>query len=297
MKILNISTNDYANMSHENANALRAFGIQCDDVAINAHPFKYHTQSKRVTSEQIKQMQSNYDVIQLFHTDAQLYQLVRNNKNVIIYHTGTRYRQEKQRFDKIFQHRPIFTDQCEFLLHDPSFEYIAPHTNLKPVKKTNHKKLFLGHYPSNHIVKGTAAIKDMTSAFSDKFIIDIDTNLESHQTNIHRMSKCDVYIELFRPTQNNQPYGCFGVTAFEATALGALVITNNINPSAYTDAYGEHPFLIANDEQTFINFLLSLSNCPDFEFIRESMHSGFFDKHSIVPTGKRIASLIEKHIK
>jgi hypothetical protein len=81
------------------------------------------------------------------------------------------------------------------------------------------------------------------------------------------------------------------VTAFEATALGCLVITNNLNQQAYEDAYGEHNFVIANDEIKFHN-ILNVLEIDNFEFIRENYHNTFIDKHNIIAAGTRLKNLL-----
>jgi hypothetical protein len=297
MRVLNISSVDYANMAHENANALRAVGVDCDDFTNSSHVFQYKSASTRVDLSYIKEHYKEYDVIQLFHSCPVLYTIVYDHPNVIVYHTGTRYRQDKQRYDKLFNGRDIFTDQCEFLLHNESFKYIAPHVTLTKKIKPLGSKLRIAHYPSNYISKGTKDIQLMLRQFNEVFNIDINTNKEPHDINLRRIAQCDIYIELFKPDQDGKPYGCFGVTAFEATALGCLVITNNVNRKAYEDVYGSHSFLIPNTKQEFVNMIASLAEQRNtFEYIRDTMHTGFMDKHGIIPTGNRIKQLINESI-
>ena len=54
MKVLNISFDDHANFSHENANSLRCIGIECKDLKRVKHPFSYGTESKLATSSEIE---------------------------------------------------------------------------------------------------------------------------------------------------------------------------------------------------------------------------------------------------
>lgn len=291
-RVLNIARNDYANMAHENANALRAAGVSVDDVIISNHLFGYESQGRRTTTDWIKNNYKSFDIIQVFHSDVILFEIVQDHPNVIVYHTGTQYRQHKAQSDELFKGRTIITDQCEFLLHDKSFNYLAPHTTLKPIPKDN-KRLVIGHYPSNHDVKGTVKIEEMLKPFHNDFDIRIDIRKKSHEDNLKRVAECDIYVELFAQEQKRLPYGCFGVSAFEATALGCLVITNNINRPAYEDVYGQHPFIIANTEEAFINSIISLHDRDTFEIAKESMHHGFYDKHGILSTGLRIKELIK----
>ncbi len=51
IRVFNIASNDYANMSHNNANALRSIGVYCNDYALSIHPFGYTSQSRAVSKE------------------------------------------------------------------------------------------------------------------------------------------------------------------------------------------------------------------------------------------------------
>jgi hypothetical protein len=296
MRVLNISSVDYANMSHNNAQALRSIGIDCDDWTMSVHAFQYTSQSEVVTAKHIMERFLEYDVIQLFHSCEKTYMLIMAHPNIVVYHTGTRYRMNKRYYDNLYMGRTIATDQCEFLLHDPSMMYVAPHTTLIQAQRPYRTKLRIAHYPSNHLVKGTKTIQRLLEPFRDRFDIDINTNREPHEKNLYRIGLADIYIELFNPTQNGQPYGCFGVTAFEATAMGVMVVTNNVNRQAYENVYGAHPFLTPNDEMAFIQAIESLAVPREqFDAMREDLHAGFSDKHSIQATGERIKQIIDEN--
>jgi hypothetical protein len=291
MKVLNLASNDYSNVSHQNANALRSVGVDCLDLTLNLHPFGYTTQSKRTNYTEIQNIHRHFDVIQVFHSCPLIYEFVKEHTNVVIYHTGTRYRENKEHFDNLFKGRTIITDQCEFLLHNETFNYLAPHVELLQ-KARNNKKLVIGHYPSNPQVKGTDTIEQILIPFEDDFEIRIDRKTIPHEENLKRIAECDIYLELFQPTLNGKPYGCFGVTAFEAASLGCVVITNNINRKAYEDVYGGQPFLTPNTEQALINTLISLQNIETFHYAKETFLNGFNERHGIKATGNRIKELI-----
>lgn len=67
-RVLNIASNDYANMSHNNARALRSVGVDCFDYTLNLHPFNYEEQSELLTREELISMVNKFDVIQIFHS-------------------------------------------------------------------------------------------------------------------------------------------------------------------------------------------------------------------------------------
>jgi hypothetical protein len=171
-------------------------------------------------------------------------------------------------------------------------EYLAPHTDLKPVDKRKEGKLIIGHYPSNALVKGTKEIREMLEPFKDDFEIRIDETIIPHEENLKRIAECHIYIELFKPELNGKPYGCFGVTAFEATALGCLVVTNDLNKEVYENVFTRHDFLIANDKDTFRDFMEGASTL-EVETFNNRFDKDFHSNHSIESTGKRILDLIK----
>jgi hypothetical protein len=298
IRVLNIASNDYANMSHNNANALRSIGVYCNDYALSTHPFGYASQSKAVTKERIRDIVNTFDVVQIFHTCPILLNEVLNANfkgKIIVYHSGTRYRNEPEYWNRVFNpivHRCI-TDQTEFMeLGAKDVEYLAPHTDLKPVDKRKEGKLIIGHYPSNALVKGTKEIREMLEPFKDDFEIRIDETIIPHEENLKRIAECHIYIELFKPELNGKPYGCFGVTAFEATALGCLVVTNDLNKEVYENVFTRHDFLIANDKDTFRDFMEGASTL-EVETFNNRFDKDFHSNHSIESTGKRILDLIK----
>jgi hypothetical protein len=285
MKVLNFSQQDYSNMSHENANALRSIGVDCKDAKFYRHNFKYKTESHIESLNSFKDSVRRYDVVQIFHSDKELIRLAKlgGAKKIVVYHTGTRYRQNAQMYDKLCDGMIQITDQCEFI-HNNNMHYLAPHVLFKPTIKNNIKPV-IGHYPSNPDNKGTKDVIRLLEPFKNDFEIRIDTKILEHSKNIQRISECDIYIEMFCLEQEGKPFGCHGVTAFDASSLGCKVITNNINQSVYTDVYGEYPFFIANTESKFNSVMQLLSK-------KDVTLRSVFDCHNIKDTGKRILKLI-----
>jgi hypothetical protein len=260
--------------------------------------FGYNEESKVVDRQYIINHVNNYDVVQIFHSCPVILSLIEIAKfkgKLIVYHSGSRYRDEPFFYNNIFN--PIvyrcITDQTEFMeLGAKDIEYLAPHTDLKPVDKRKDGKLIIGHYPSNAIVKGTKEIRGMLEPFKDEFEIRIDETILPHDENLKRIAECHIYIELFKPELNGKPYGCFGVTAFEATALGCLVITNDLNKEVYENVFTRHDFLIANDKETFRQVMGVISMLKT-ETFNDRFHKDFHSKHSIEATGQRILDLIK----
>jgi len=300
MKVLNLSYDDYANFAHENANALRSIGIDCLDLKRIAHPFSYGSESLVATTERIKSSIIKSDIIQLFHSDHTWLDFAYNlGKRIIVYHTGTGYRQASENCNTIFNDKVerCFTDQCEFIgLGMKNETYIATAVNAEKFKPGNWETVnpyLIAHFPSDQTVKGTAQIVKMLQKIETANFI-INTDRVNHKAQIERMQGCDIYVELFAPTQRGKNYGCFGVTAFEAAALGKIVFTNNIGQKAYSDAYGDCALIIANTEDDFINkmkWVLSL-NEKDVVNLQEQSREWIVKKHSYQATGNRLKTLL-----
>ncbi len=141
-------------------------------------------------------------------------------------------------------------------------------------------------------MKGTQQIREMLEPFKDVFEIRISEEVVPHEANLARIAECHIYIEMFKPTLNGKPYGCYGVTAFEAAALGCFVVTNNLHKEVYTEAYGSSPFAIANTEIEFLFKLRLMTGMNTSEFEGIKLYDDFYTKHSIEATGRRILKLI-----
>jgi hypothetical protein len=305
MRILNLSFDDWANYSHDNANALRSVGIQCVDLKRKPHSFGYESESKVVNHERILTEIRNADIVQLMHSYSDyLRYAVDQKKRVIVYHTGTAYRINPKNCNDIFNPyvEAVFTDQCEFMeLGGKDIKYVATAIDtakIEPLPWSTKDKTTFAHFPSNSQVKGTMEIIQMlldVDPQESRMYFTHDTKTIPHREQIKRMSWCDVYIELFKPFLYGKQYGCYGVTAFEAAALGKIVMTNNMHEKVYTDAYGSTCALwITNTPEHFKRCIEKLINysperlADTMEFSRDWI----VEKHSYKATGHYIKKLL-----
>lgn len=297
MRVLNLAQNDYANFSHENAKALRSIGVDCIDLVQSLHPFGYTTESKLASISEMVKAMKEADVIQVMHSLSMLYELAKANSKakIIVYHTGTRYREGHKELSLLFGDTTQCTDHTEFLQINPNLHYIVSPVEFECAPLAKQHPLVFAHYPSNYEVKGTGKIFEMIEPFRNRMIWKMDVTQLMHKSQLQRMANCDVYIELFKPELNGRPYGCFGVTALEAAAMGRIVITNNLHNKVYTDAYGMLPFTIANTEKVFTNTINGLLNL-DLQMIRDTQKQTWEimrENHSYKATGERILKVIE----
>jgi len=313
MKVINCCYDDYANYSFDNACALKSAGVDAESFNTINNLFGYQNRAKTLTKDQMKDQMMQADVIQIMHSSLLMLDYVKelmSNKNtaekmskkkIVVYHTGTVYRNEPEKYNEIFNpvvYRAI-TDQCEFMnLGAKDLAYLATAVDTNKIKPSEYKKdklPIIGHYPSNSSVKGTQMIRAMLkNNVPWMYKVKIDEGRRSHKDQLARMNQCDIYIEMYSPTLNGKPYGCFGVTAFEAAALGKIVITNNIYEQVYEDTYGDCALIIANTQEKFIStikFLISLSP-EQIEAMQRESRAWVEQKHSYAVTGERIKQLI-----
>ncbi len=299
MKIVSICYDDHANFMFDNTKALISVGINAISFKRRAHPFGYKEESQIGTNDEIIRAIKDSDIIQLFHSDSTWLDYAHKlNKRIIVYHTGTAYRLNSESCNQLFNDKVeiCFTDQCEFIgLGMKNETYIATAVdteNIIPDLSNCKNWSLFAHYPSNAGVKGSDKILDMMNHVLNENINDVtfkfDFSQLSHTEQLARMNECYCYIEMFAPTQFGKPYGCYGVTAFEAAALGKLVITNNIHEEVYKNAYGFCPFVICNTEEEFISKTIDIMHMESDEIMhRMSITRGWIEKkHSYKATGE-----------
>lgn len=304
MRIAILSFDDWANYAHDMANALRSVGVDCIDIKRRPHAFGYQSESTLASDEMFKKIIRECDIICFMHSWPEyLKYSVNLNKRCIAWHTGTSYRIDPNNCNEIFNPfiEATFTDQCEFMeLGAKNIHYVATAINtdkIVPLPWSTKEKVTFAHYPSNSNVKGTSEILRMMEEVDPEekhFNFIHDTKTLPHREQLKRMSWCDVYIELFKPFLYGKPYGCYGVTAFEAAALGKIVITNNIHEKVYADAYGECGLFIKNTEQEFKDGVKFIYECTTktINIYQERSRNWVVEKHSYKASGERLIKLL-----
>jgi hypothetical protein len=301
LRILNLSYDDWANFAYDNCQALRSVGLDAHSLKKVSHTFNYNEQSRVASHQEIVEEIKKADIVQLMHSDSTFLKVcVSLNKRITVYHTGTGYRMNPEQCNNIFNDyvERSFTDQCEFIGCGMKNEtYIATAINtdkIHPVEWQTEHPFTIAHYPSNADVKGSTDISRMIGDVKRPLKYLLSLQRLSHEEQLLRMSQCDIYIELFKPVLYGKPYGCFGVTAFEAAALGKIVITNNIHEEVYRSAYGDCGLCIANTEEQFVETLkeiLSL-DIEKIKTLQERTRQWIVDKHSYQKTGEYLKTIL-----
>ena len=299
MKVIFCSYNDYSNFAYSLSESLKSVGINSKSLALTPHPFNYEKTSLVVNHITMIDEMKEADIIIIAHSSEHILSLCKDfGKRLFVIHTGTPYRQEPERMNSIFN--PV----CERILFDsPEFDsliqkeernYIAGAIDTDKIKFSDYHNsvLTFAHYPNKPETKGTAKIIEMMKEFQVKFIY--DTTDVNHEHNLKRISECDVYIELFAPKQKDKVYGSFGVTAFEAAAMGKIVITNSMYHNVYRANYGSCELSVANDEEFFKAWIkyyqnTSLEKIKEYKILNRNW---IVENHSYNATGKYLIKVL-----
>ena len=262
MRVVNICTNDWANFAYDNCRALNSVGIECSSYVNKPHAFDYDQTSTVINHSEIKNVCSNADIIQIFHSDYNILNHVKYlGKPLVVYHTGSGYRSEPEKLNNIFN--PLveisFTALGELMNHGAKNEiYVVGATDTEKIKPepTQNKELVLAHYPSKKEVKGTETIVRLMKEIgaTNRFIFNYNENdiKYPYSAQQKKMQNCDIYIELLKPELSGKKYGSWGITALEAAAMGKVVVTQNLSSEIYEKHYGRSPLILIEDESDFI---------------------------------------------
>jgi len=308
MKIILLCCDDYANLAHGHAKALQCAGINAECLKLKPHIFGYAEQGRLVTEPQMIGELRKADMVVIYHSHPVPFRIVKDflqqGGKIIVaaFHSGSIYRDNPEATRKAFDAIGCvlhLTDQCEFLMNGENMQYVTAAIDMQaPIRGLirNAAPVVFGHFPSNPDVKGTKKIREVMAGIKSDFLC--STERVGHAEQLDRMAGCDVYIELFQPTLNGKPYGCYGVTAFEAAALGKAVVTQNLNVDAYSKAYGVSlPFIICNTEEELRHHLECLSKYSAGELADlQSKTLAWVKKYHILQaTGERLKYLLSNY--
>lgn len=304
MRIINICDSDWANFSFENCQAMRAVGLDAHSFKLIPHHFGYEKESTVVDKITLQWEIRDADIIQIMHSNIWMLNLCKKfrNKKLYVYHTGTTYRENSERINAAFNPFVIraFTDQTEFIGTGMKGEYYFT----SPVdidrfsfSEWQSDKVTFAHYPSSTSIKGSEIINRTLRRLSAELELDYKYNSTAvkHSEQIKRMGECDVYIELFSPYLNGKKYGCFGVTALEAAALGKVVVTNHTTAHVYNQFYKVNtPFVCPKDEAELYLCLKRICELSKNNLEIKKLETRFWmeQNHSYRATGILIKKLL-----
>jgi len=297
MKVLNVCRDDWSNFMYDNMKSLKAVGVNCDAVKLSPHLFHYTEEAKVRNEKIIHSMIDQADVIQIFHSDTTfLGYCVSRFKKIIVYHTGSVYRDNPSWFNEKFnQHvnRSVIAlgEFYESGAKNETYIVGAIPTDYEIKYSSKHPYNF-AHYPSNPKVKGTSRIINTMAFFDDHRLLNFEwsTIILDYPEQVKRMQRCDVYVELLMGELNGKKYGSFGMTALEAAAMGKIVLTMNNSLEVYEKHYGKCPFLLHTDELSLAtNIMKLMMSTPAFmNQLKKETRDWVVRNHSYEATGKYI---------
>lgn len=294
MRVLNLATHDYANFSHDNANALRSVGVDCVDLKRCPHEFNYKTESEIYTDDVFFDEIKKADIIQIMHSDENICRIIRNrffSKKTVVWHTGTAYRQGFKRLNGMFNDfvKISFLALGEFgNLGAAKPVYSVGAIDTEKIQPVFNGKKEVGHFPSSVENKGTANVVKLMQELGIGF--NVKTNRVSSEEQLNRYNGIGIYVEMFNLMQNNRPYGSWGITALEAACKGRVIITNE-NNNMYKDTYGESALFIANTEQEFKEKMRLIMRSDILE-LQKKTREWVVKNHSYQATGERLKNIL-----
>lgn len=214
MKVLNITTDDFANLSYQIGECLTAAGAQCTAMKLLPHPFGYPRQSPLVTEEAMITACRMSDVVQIFHSDLHCLELFRQSRSdarLVVWHTGTPYRANPQLMNARFRGATVICDEASLMHLAPGPHYVHTGIDTDEIPPAYHSEgeYVFAHYPSNKERKGTNDILEVMSELPVRFVY--SDAIVTGDKYWARMKQCDVYIELLNSFWHGE-YGNYGVT-------------------------------------------------------------------------------------
>lgn len=295
MKVVNVSSSDWANFSYQFSESLKSVGIDSHSYCLAPHAFAYPKQSTVVGIDDLKGLTLDADFVVVHHSCAELLPYIHHRK-LIHYAAGTKYRQEYQHLNEAFKDATTFIALPEFQKLTDNFHYVVGAIDTDalnvPLKITEKAPVF-GHFPSNPGVKGTYEITSTLAEMGVRYVSSSDR--VGYQEQLKRLQECDVYVELLADTQGGKPYGSFGMTALEAAALGKIVITQSNNDDGlYNQTYGFCGLNFAKDKQKLKQHIQVLSNYQG-DYLLGQMRvtrDWVVNNHSYKATGERVLKIL-----
>jgi len=283
-KVLLIAGSDWANLGYLVSQALQEIGVDAimliKKESRNLYP-NHGIIFRNINN--IKNYSENADVIIFMHSQYVETGVNLKNKRILVWHSGSRFRQHSAEVNKIFN--PIvdvsICGRDVFGLGAKNEKWVgglADTKFLKPVYNRSSDKLIIAHYPSSAKGKGIdiieKSINDLKKeGFDDKFVFKYSSKNVSWNEQIKRVSDCDIYIENMAATKKSKKLSVFGLTALETAALGKIVVTRFLFPIEYERNFGKCNLQIANNQKELTQKLKSLILLSNDEILKLKQQS------------------------
>lgn len=290
MKVACICNDDYANFMYCQVEAMRMAGVDATGYKMQQSVYNYPVQCSISRGSMMRNITA--DVYMVFHSHMEVLNYINTNRSpVVVVHTGTRFRKNADQITKeCVGYRNVIA-LPEFATHLPDADYVVGCIDDRSIRQVPPVQNRFGHYPSNAEVKGTEVIRRVS--IKAGVPIHIDTTRMNYLNHVKRVSSVDIIVEMLKPRQDGgYAYGSFGMQALEASAIGKVVITNNLTgQELYARTYGDCELEIANDEQQLYDKLIQWRNGDTINKGR-AVAAWYHAKHGMAATGKRWAGIV-----
>jgi len=260
MKALLLTQHDWANTGWRFSECLKMLGIDVTMYKGNTHVYGYPKQAEIKTclqqarvgdyhgspvlyikAHELREEAEKADVLHFFASTFVDTGVSLANKKIVVQHGGSIYRMNPSIsvfFNSIADAAII---QCPDLLglgskNEHLIYYPVQLDILHPTYRRKKDKVFIGHWPSTPVTKGTENILKVIERLSKnpktgnkfeyigtRFVKKSHVNLPWLE-HLKRVRSCDILIETCNPEQRGKKYGEWGNAAIEAAALGKRVV-------------------------------------------------------------------------
>jgi hypothetical protein len=320
-QVLFICYDDLANVGYGIVQGLRSVGESVRGVKYVKHLFDYPKQLpviKKGSSEFISAYRGA-DTIVFMHSDfvpRYIEKFSNKSYKTFGFFTGDNsYRNNSKEMNEFFKG---FTSFSLFQTYDLTllgatnpYWYIPPIDTelLQPVNLIDDGPLKIAHFPNIPANKNPESVLRVIDRLKQEglsftFMYDYthygEGKIRTWEQNIAMLSLCDVYIESQSYIREGKPFGAFGITGMEASALGKVVITVFRNPDEYTQNFGVQSEIIpSNSEEELYTVLknLILSTKDSIRNKAQLTRKWIEGIHSYKPSGLRLKEILYNHKK
>jgi len=305
MKALVVSNIDHCNMGYSISQALQKVGVNATATFRKYEAFRHPESGIQIVDEaNLTPYAKEADIILFMHTAYRELGVDLSTKKVLVWHTGSGYRQKYTKYNRFFD-RIVDVSLCGADVlglgckNERKLNGLTDVNLLQPIYERQGDKIIIAHYPSNP--KGIEIIQEAIerlSPLSDSFIFKYDPQTVTWKKHIERVSECDIYIsEMYeKQIKRGREYivGLFGIAALEAAALGKVPISRFV----FEEDCTEYPLglQVANNADELTKLLTRLLSMSDEEFlnVRKRARDWVVNCHSLEAVGRRLLNIIEE---
>jgi len=301
MKVVLVCYNDWAHHGTALSIALKGVGVDAQMWAQKLHPYKYPYKPKLWVGRQaeLHAEAESADVIIFMHSQLYVFPFDIGKKLVVVYHTGSPYRQGHIALNA------RFNPMVDITLNAPDTwergavneKWLLVPIDLAAIKPVYERrfpdKLVFAHYPSGE--KGSEAVRKAFAKPNPRAVFDLSKGRASWEQNLLRMAACDVYVETQKTHQKGIETSCYGLSAIEAGALGKIVVTRFLHKEIFEKEFGPCAIQCSNDPAKLREAIDRIAVLPQDEVdeLKKASRHWVETSHSYKAVGTRLKLILE----